>query len=151
MRQVLTLEPAATWYQQGGVIVSDNLGSNAVRRFYDPTGQTFDARAVARNAFLAGNDLLYLNNFIEPTDNDSAATIMRVLDAFAQKYREDAAFAERVDQSVERILKLKLRLFGEFRIVRVMPPASRTIAMPSSSTLYRLACRRSSYMLSSFW
>ncbi len=148
MRQVLTLEPAATWYQQGGVIVSDNLGSNAVRRFYDPTGQTFDARAVARNAFLAGNDLLYLNNFIEPTDNDSAATIMRVLDAFAQKYREDAAFAERVDQSVERILKLKLRLFGEFRIDRVLPPASQLAEVGRSQSVVLEVARKAATLLS---
>jgi beta-N-acetylhexosaminidase len=148
MRQVLTLEPAATWYQQGGVIVSDNLGSNAVRRFYDPTGQTFDARAVARNAFLAGNDLLYLNNFIEPTDPDSATTIMRVVDSFAQKYREDPAFAERVDQSVERILKLKLRLFGEFRVDRVLPPASQLAEVGRSQSVALEVARKAATLLS---
>jgi len=148
MRQVLTLEPAATWYQEGGVIVSDNLGSNAVRRFYDPTGQTFDARAVARNAFLAGNDLLYVNNFVEPIDNDSSATIMRVLDSFAQKYREDAAFAERVDQSVERILKLKLRLFGEFRIDRVLPPASQLAEVGRSQSVALEVARKAATLLS---
>lgn len=148
MRQVLTLEPAATWYQQGGVVVSDNLGSNAVRRFYDPTGQTFDARAVARNAFLAGNDLLYLNNFIEPTDPNSATTIMRVLDSFAQKYREDPAFAERVDQSVERILKLKLRLFGEFRLDKVLPPASQLTEVGRSQSVVLEVARKAATLLS---
>lgn len=148
MRQVLTLEPAATWYQEGGVIVSDNLGSNAVRRFYDPTGQTFDARVVARNAFLAGNDLLYVNNFIDPSDNDSAATIMRVLDSFTQKYREDAAFAERVDQSVERILKLKLRLFGEFRIDRALPPASQLAEVGRSQSVALEVARKAATLLS---
>ncbi len=148
MRQVLTLEPAATWYQEGGVIVSDNLGSNAVRRFYDPTGQTFDARSVARNAFLAGNDLLYVNNFVEPADNDSTTTIMRVLDSFAQKYREDAAFAERVDQSVERILKLKLRLFGEFRIDRVLPSASQLAEVGRSQSVVLEVARKAVTLLS---
>ncbi len=148
MRQVLTLEPAATWYQQGGVIVSDNLGSNAVRRFYDPTGQTFDARAVARNAFLAGNDLLYVNNFIEPTDNDSVSTIMRVLDSFAQKYREDAAFAERVDFSVERILRLKLRLFGEFRIDRVLPSATQLSEVGRSQSVSLEVARKAATLIS---
>ncbi|MEW6180839.1 MAG: glycoside hydrolase family 3 N-terminal domain-containing protein [Chloroflexota bacterium] len=148
MRQVLTLEPVAEWYNQGGVIISDNLGSNAVRRFYDPTGQTFDARAVARNAFLAGNDLLYLNNFIEPTDVDSTTTMIKVLESFAQKYREDPAFAERVDQSVERILKLKLRLFGEFRLDRVLPPASQLAEVGRSQSVALEVARKAATLLS---
>ncbi len=148
MRQVLTLEPVAEWYNQGGIIVSDNLGSNAVRRFYDPTGQTFDARSVARNAFLAGNDLLYLNNFIEPTDVDSTTTMIKVLESFAQKYREDPAFAERVDQSVERILKLKLRLFGEFRLDRVLPPASQLAEVGRSQSVALEVARKAATLLS---
>ncbi len=108
---MLSLEPIADWYKQGGLVVSDNLGSDAVRRFYDPTMQTFDARTVARNAFLAGNDLLYLNDFIDTADTDQETTIIKTLESFAQKYREDSAFAERVDRSVERILALKYKLY----------------------------------------
>ena len=110
LNQVLNLQPIAGWYSNGGLVVSDNLGSNAVRRFYDPTMQTFDARTVARNAFLAGNDLLYLNNFIETIDGDSETTIIKTLDSFVQKYNEDPAFAELVDRSVARILALKIKL-----------------------------------------
>lgn len=121
LEQVLSLEPIAEWYAQGGLVVSDNLGSNAVRRFYDPTMQTFDARTVARNAFLAGNDLLYLNNFIDSTDTDSVTTTIKTLESFAQKYREDPAFAERVDRSVERILALKYRLYPNFSLDEVIP------------------------------
>ncbi len=124
MRHVLTLQPAAQWYTDGGLIVSDNLGSSAVRRFFDPTGQTFDSRMIARSAFLAGNDLLYLNNFVDTSDPDSYTTIIRVLEAFAQKYREDPAFAERVDQSVLRILTTKFKLYDDFRIDRVLPSQS---------------------------
>lgn len=121
LEQVLSLEPIAEWYNQGGLVVSDNLGSNAVRRFYDPTLQTFDARTVARNAFLAGNDLLYLNDYVEVNDPDSETTIIKTLASFAQKYREDPAFAERVDQSVERILALKYKLFPTFTLEEVLP------------------------------
>ncbi len=121
LEQVLSLQPIADWYRDGGLVVSDNLGSDAVRRFYDPTMQTFDARGVARNAFLAGNDLLYLNNYIESIDPDSETTIIKTLDSFAQKYREDPAFAERVDRSVERVLALKYRLYPNFTLDNVLP------------------------------
>ncbi len=124
MKLVLNLEPAAQWYQSGGVIVSDSLGSNAVRKFYDPTMKTFDARTIARNAFNAGNDLLYLNNFVDPTDADSYTTISHTLESFAQKYREDPAFAQRVDQSVLKLLTLKYRMYGNFRIDQVLPGTS---------------------------
>lgn len=124
LETVLGLQPIADWYKAGGLIVSDNLGSNAVRRFFDPTMQTFDARMVARNAFLAGNDLLYLNNFIEKVDSDSLTTIVKTLDSFAQKYREDPAFAEKVDRSVERILAMKYRLYPTFTITDVQPDAA---------------------------
>lgn len=121
LEQVLNLQPIADWYRDGGLVVSDNLGSDAVRRFYDPTMQSFDARSVARNAFLAGNDLLYLNNFVESIDPDSETTIIKTLESFAQKYREDPAFAERVDRSVERILALKIRLYPSFTLDGVLP------------------------------
>jgi beta-N-acetylhexosaminidase len=119
--QILKLEQFSIWRQNGGLIVSDDLGSQAVRLFYDPNGTTFDARQVARNAFLAGNDLLYANNFVATGDPDSYSTITRTLELFTQKYREDPAFAQRVDASVERILMLKLRLYPEFKIGSVTP------------------------------
>ncbi len=121
LKQILDLEPFADWYQRGGIIVSDSLGSNAVRRFYDPAGLSLDARLTARSAFMAGNDLLYLNDFLEVGDEDSHATILRTLDSFIQKYREDPAFAERVDRSVERLLKLKYTLYPEFALDKVLP------------------------------
>lgn len=124
LNQVLNLQPIAGWYSNGGLVVSDNLGSNAVRRFYDPTMQTFDARTVARNAFLAGNDLLYLNNFIETIDGDSKTTIIKTLDSFVQKYNEDPAFAELVDRSVARILALKIKLYPSFTLDEVLPDAA---------------------------
>ena len=124
LEQVLTLEPAAQWFAEGGLIVSDNLGSAAVRRFFDPTGHTFDARMIARNAFLAGNDLLYVNDFIDTLDSDSYKSIGRVLEAFSQKYREDPAFAERVDRSVVKIVAAKYELYGDLHIDRVIPAQS---------------------------
>ena len=119
--QIMGLSPFSAWRSAGGVIVSDDLGSQAVRRFFDPTGQSFDARQVARNSFLAGNDLLYVDNFIATGDPDTYTTIVRTLEFFTQKYREDPAFAQRVDASVERVLALKFKVFGNFDIAEVVP------------------------------
>lgn len=142
LEQVLSLDPIADWYDRGGLVVSDNLGSDAVRRFYDPTMQTFDARSVARNAFLAGNDLLYLNDFIEVNDPDTETTITKTLASFAQKYREDAAFAERVDRSVERILAMKFKMYPEFTLDEVMPdPSALDEVGKSQPTTFEIARR----------
>ncbi len=122
LSQLLALPQFTTWRELGGITVSDDLGSRAVRRFYDPTGQTFIGHFVARDAFLAGNDMLYLGNFLSSGDEDSYTSIIRTLAFFAQKYREDAAFAERVDDSVERILALKYRLYvNTFSVSDTLP------------------------------
>lgn len=121
LEQIFKLDPFSKWREQSGILVSDNLGSQAVRRFYDPTGTNFDARTVAREAFVAGNDLLYVDRFVASGDPDTYTTLTRTLEYFAQKYREDAVFAQRVDVSVERILTLKYRLYPEFQLNRVIP------------------------------
>ncbi len=120
---VLSLEPLPQWRQSGGVLISDSLGARSVRRFYDPLEETFRAHLVARDAFLAGNDLLILDEFQSTDDPDSLTTIRATLAFFAQKYREDPLFAQRVDESVLRVLRLKLRLFGDpFLPERVTAP-----------------------------
>jgi beta-N-acetylhexosaminidase len=120
--QLISLPQFDSWRQNGGVMISDNLGSRAVRRFYDPSGQTFNGPLVARDAFLAGNDLLYLDNFLSSGDPDVYTSYVRTLIFFAQKYREDPAFAQRVDQSVLRILKLKYKIYGDkFSVTATLP------------------------------
>ena len=122
--QILSLPPLTSWRQAGGILVSDNLGSPGIRKFFDPTDSGFDARQIALNAFLAGNDLLYLDNFVSSSDSDPFTTLQRTLDFFAQKYREDTAFAQRVDASVTRILTLKYRLYPDFTLSNVFPALS---------------------------
>ncbi|MBI9048203.1 MAG: hypothetical protein JEZ00_02190 [Anaerolineaceae bacterium] len=120
LEQLFSLEPLTTWRSSGGIMVSDNLNSDAIRRFYDPTGQTFDGRQIIRNAFLAGNDLLYVSQIKSVSDPDSFTTLSTTLDSFAKKYREDSAFAERVDFSVEKIIKLKLEMYGNFFLSTIL-------------------------------
>lgn len=106
--------PLAQWRQNGGVIISDALGVRAVQRFYDDTGTEFPHRQVAKDAFLAGNDLLYLADFASG-DGNYAAHLTNVKDSitwFWERYRTDPSFQQQVDQSVLRILQLKLRLYG---------------------------------------
>lgn len=122
LQTIMALPPLESWRADGGMIISDNLGSGAVRRFFDPTGESFDAIQIARNAFLAGNDMLYVNDFIDSSDPDAYTTLLSTLDFFATKYSEDSAFAQRVDDSVLRILDAKLGLYGEFDLNNVVLP-----------------------------
>jgi len=120
--QLLALEPLGSWHENGGLLVSDSLGSTAIRRFIDPAQQVFQAHIVARDALLAGNDLLILDQFQAPNESSQADTIRQTLTFFAQKYAEDPLFALRVDTAVSRILTLKLRIYGNvFSPVRVTP------------------------------
>jgi beta-N-acetylhexosaminidase len=118
---ILSLSQFAAWHDKGGLVVSDDLGTNAVRQFYS-TGSTFPAQTVARDAFVAGNDMLYLGNIVSSDQPDSYSTVLEILGFFAQKYREDPTFAQRVDASVLRILNQKYRLYGSFDIANVIVP-----------------------------
>jgi beta-N-acetylhexosaminidase len=140
LEQVMALPPLDQWRDAGGVIVSDDLGSNAVRRFYGPIDQAFEARQVARNAFLAGNDLLYIDDLIATGDPDSFTTVVRTLEFFTQKYREDAVFAQRVDASVERLLTLKYRIYPSFALEDVIPSEDGLSQLGRGSTVtFRIA------------
>lgn len=129
---ILALPQFNGWRGNGGLIVSDDLGSAAVREFYSQGGESFSPRLVARDAFLAGNDLLYLGNIrADEFDNTYAATL-RILDAFAQEYRNDPVFAQWVDAAVTRILTHKLRMYPSPAIEEVIPPADGLSAIGSS-------------------
>ena len=117
---LMALPTLSSWRINGGILVSDNLGGLAVRRYYDLSIQTFDARRVALNAFLSGNDLLYIDDFSSTDSPDSYTAALRTLEFFIQKYQEDPAFAQRVDESVSRILTLKYRLYQDFTLGNVL-------------------------------
>jgi beta-N-acetylhexosaminidase len=114
LSQILSLPAFSTWRTAGGLMVSDDLGSRTVRSFYDPGGQSFLARLVARDAFLAGNDLLFMGNIVSSDEPDNYSTIVKAVQFFDQKYLDDPAFAQRVDEAVLRILTAKFRTYDEF-------------------------------------
>lgn len=123
--EIMGLAPFASWRAEGGIMISDDLGSRAVRRFYDPSGLSFNARLVVRDAFLAGNDMLYLGDILDTGDANNATSVIRILDFFTQKYREDSTFAQRVDEAVLRILTLKFKLYENFVLGDVIPNIER--------------------------
>jgi beta-N-acetylhexosaminidase len=139
LQQIMGLGQFAGWRDTGGLIVSDNLGSWAVKRFFDPTGENFEAWQVARTAFLAGNDMLYVDDFIATGDADAYMTLLYTLDFFTQKYREDSAFAKRVDASVLRILETKLGLFGTFTLPNVLSRVGSGTIGTSQDTTFDVA------------
>jgi beta-N-acetylhexosaminidase len=122
LTQIITLPEFSTWYNEGGLLISDNIGTSSVREFYALGGGQFSARNAARDAFLAGNDMIYLGNIKADDAPDIYTTTTRVLDFFAQKYIEDPAFAQRVDASVARILTAKLGLYENFIFANVVVP-----------------------------
>jgi beta-N-acetylhexosaminidase len=135
LEQLMALPEFASWHAEGGLIISDELGTRAIRRFYDPTEVAFNARVVALNAFLAGNDLLILGDFLGSNAPDEFTTITRTLAFFAQKYREDLAFAQRVDGAVLRVLTLKYKLYDEFTIDHVLADEGELTDIGNSSEI----------------
>jgi beta-N-acetylhexosaminidase len=121
LSQILALPAFSKWRDAGGLMVSDDLGSPTVRSFYDPGERSFLARLVARDAFLAGNDLLYMGNIVSSDATDNYSTLIQTFDFFVQKYTGDSAFQKRVDDAVMRILTVKYRLYGYFSPNLVIP------------------------------
>jgi beta-N-acetylhexosaminidase len=148
--QLMSLPPFATWVENGGVIVSDNLGSEAFRQFADPTGFNFNARFIARDAFLSGNDLLFIGDeFISTNDSDTYSTILRTLDLFAQKYRDDPAFQEQVDESVLKILAMKYNLYDNiFTISQVLSPQINLSELEESNQISRQVAQEAVTLIS---
>jgi beta-N-acetylhexosaminidase len=148
LSQILSLQPFASWRESGGLMVSDDLGSPTVRRFYDPAGTSFLAWQVARDALLAGNDLLYMGNIVSSDALDNYSTVVNTLNFFDQKYQDDKAFAQRVDDAVVRILTSKYRLYGNFNYNSVLPPASAMDSLGLSQALVFQVASQSATLIS---
>ena len=148
MEQLMGLPQLSGWRENGGILISDDLSSQAIKRFYDPLGTNYDARQVSRDAFLSGNDLIYLGNFISTGDADKFTTILRTLDFFAQKYREDPAFANKVDISVLRLLTLKYKMYQEFNRSTVLTESSNLKDIGVSQDIVLRVAQKSASLIS---
>ncbi|MCP4422206.1 MAG: hypothetical protein GY805_36810 [Chloroflexi bacterium] len=124
----------SSWRNGGGLTVSDALGVRAVERFYG-TEQGFPHRVVAKDAFLAGNDLLYLSDFAlgNAPYSEQLANIKDTILWFQERYGTDVAFQQQVDTAVLRILQLKLQLYpNEFNPDNVLTTPSNDLPLVSS-------------------
>jgi len=125
LQRLLGLPELVGWREQGGVTVSDELGLRALRRFYDPSEENFNGRRIARDAFLAGNDLLLLSQFALGDDwDDQIDNVKSTITFFQEKYETEPSFQMLVDTAVARILRLKLALYDDtFSLSAIRPNA----------------------------
>lgn len=118
---ILNLPELAAWRAAGGLLLSQELGVPSIHKFYDPNLESFPAKRIAQEAFLAGNDLLYLARF---DLNDNWSTQMTNIEAtvlfFRDRYDADPTFRARVNESVARILARKLSIYGDFAPQQVL-------------------------------
>lgn len=119
--ELMALEPFAAWREQGGVVVSDMLGAPALQTFYGDSADGFPHRQVAKDAFAAGNDLLFLGDYAADSSlnrlsgvisAEQIANMKDTIDWFVERYDDEPAFQQEVDASVQRILQLKANLYG---------------------------------------
>ena len=142
MTTLLTLPEFEPWRNQGGLIISDALGVLAVRRHYDPTLQSFPHRRIAREAFLAGNDVLILGQFdLRSIWSDQFENIKDTISYFQAEYRAKPDFAARVDRSAMRILRLKERLYPDFSSAPAPPKVDPDVALAVSGRGWEAANR----------
>jgi len=143
---LMGLESLGTWRDDGGLIISDNLGSLALQQLYDPSGESYNLDRVAVDAFIAGNDLLYLGNYTDQHNPIPSHEIISTLKFFALKYNEDQDFANRVDTSVLRILTLKNSIYPDFDISNVLTSENNLSAI-GDSDLSEIVARESATLI----
>ena len=132
MQTLMTLPEITAWRENGGVIVSDALGVLAVRKHFDPSLENFPHRRIAKEAFLAGNDILSLVQFdLKSIWSDQFANIKDTIFFFRTEYNNNPAFAAQVDASVARILRLKLKLYPEPTLDALNTDPGRALAIAS--------------------
>lgn len=113
LNNLLAEEGFGPWLESG-LIVSDALGTPAIRRYYETDDGGFPARQVAQDAFAAGNDILYLGQFTDDEEWESErVNIESTISYFQERYENDYDFADQVDAAVRRILQTKLRLYTD--------------------------------------
>jgi beta-N-acetylhexosaminidase len=146
--QILALPAFSNWRNAGGLMVSDDLGSQTVRLYYDPGGKSYQAHLVALDAFLAGNDLLYMGNIVSSDAKDNYSSLVETMDFFTQKYLGDTAFAKRVDDAVLRILTQKYHLYGNFDPGTITQPETSLAQLGKADAIMAEVARQSATLVS---
>ncbi|HHW85418.1 MAG TPA: hypothetical protein GX400_04325 [Chloroflexi bacterium] len=111
LRTILKQEGIGDWLTSGGVVMSGPLGALALQR-YLATDNPEAFRRMVQDAFVAGNDLLFLSDFGFGDDWPSQyANIKATVQAFRSLYTTDRDFAALVDAAAKRIIRLKLGIY----------------------------------------
>lgn len=147
LQTTLEQEGFRDWHVNGGLLMSNAIGVQAIRGYYQSTAQPFQHRQVALDFFTAGHDLIYLDKLIESQGEstpearwpETKAAIIDIIKFFQERYttNSDPGFAQNVDASVRRILRLKLRLYGTNNLPTPSLAASAVISptQPATATL----------------
>lgn len=118
---VQEVDALASWYENG-FMVSDNLGVGALK----PLFRDKDEAQIAKEALLAGNDLLIVHGFIEnpvgATDEAVHQKIMEVMEHFRTLYQTDDRVQRRVDEAVRKIVRAKLLMSEDLSLESVLVP-----------------------------
>ncbi|MEM7534523.1 MAG: glycoside hydrolase family 3 N-terminal domain-containing protein [Chloroflexota bacterium] len=154
LQTILRRDDFIEWRERGGLVVSNALGVQAIRRNYelDEENPTF-LRRVALDAFIAGNDLLYLDqSSLRPTlstqgtqttsandknralSADNMLAIQSTISLFKETYEGAPDFAAQVDSAVRRIVRLKLRLYVSPTDVETGSDATNDVTDANTST-----------------
>ncbi|MCS7286682.1 MAG: glycoside hydrolase family 3 N-terminal domain-containing protein [Anaerolineae bacterium] len=121
---ILSMPEFASWRERGGILIAESLGAMPIKRYYDPQLSSFPFKRIAQDAFLAGNDILFLSEFsLSGSWEEHYENIIQTILFFREKYASDPAFRARVDESCRRILKAKLRLYPSFSLHEVLTPS----------------------------
>ncbi len=119
---LLTLPEIKTWRDSGGVLLSPPLGHPVLRTLYIDEQGGIDFRRAALDAFMAGNDLIWLGD-LHSSPAEAARHATEVIQFFSEKYSTDLAFQNLVNSAVARILRLKYALYPGFATGAVFPNA----------------------------
>ena len=130
MRAFMSLPQLEAW-RRGGLVVADALGVPALQSYYDPTLSTFPARQAAKDALLAGNDLLPIVLYARERDYNGKQlpNMLDTMAYFRDEYRANPVFRQRADDAVRHILSAKLKLYPD------LSPQSTQVDAAQASTV----------------
>jgi beta-N-acetylhexosaminidase len=110
---LLALKEIAPWRNGGGLVVSPPLGVPAALEGLAAGRDNFPARRLAQDAFVAGNDILLLQDFdFEDNPQAQLINIKNAISFFQERYVSDPNFQTLVDRAARNIIKAKIKIYG---------------------------------------
>jgi beta-N-acetylhexosaminidase len=117
----MALPEFETWHSTG-LLVADFLGADAIKEHLNASRAGLPHLRIAREALMAGNNILPLVNFSlsDDWDGEAYSRIVETIQYFQERYTSDPQFRPWIDQSVRKILQVKLGLYGSFSLDDVL-------------------------------